>query len=118
MPLKQGAGPDASSSSVAAVVKAPTDAFNLNAMVWVEKVTGQQSDGQGVAPADLSTPMQIDLAWTPDGDVTVNFGGEFQKRMPVGKPVARIELAVSWAKFEFVKLNVGHAGPPSPECAL
>ncbi len=109
---------DATSPTVAAVVKAPTDAFRLNAWVWVEKVLGADSDGGGYSPADLNTPMQIDLAWTPSGDVTINFGGEFEKQMSIGKPVVGIEVAVSWAKFEFIDLKVGHAGPPNPACAF
>ena len=75
------------------------------------------SGGQGYAPADLNAPMQIDLAWTPNGDVTVNFAGEYEKQMSMGKPVAGIEVAVAWAKFEFIDLKVGHAGPPNPACA-
>ena len=116
-PLNPDQAAGASAPTVAAVFKAPTDAFRLNAWVWVERVVGAQSDGQGYAPADLDRPMTIDLAWTPDGAVTVNFGGEFQKRMSIGKPVAGIELAVSWAKFEFIDLKVGHSGPPNPACA-
>ena|SRR5579872_5300000 len=116
-PVKPSEVADTTSPTLAAVVKAPTDAFKLNAWVWVEKVLGANSDGQGYAPADLNTPMRIDLAWTPGGDVTINFGGEYEKRMSIGKPVASIEMAVSWAKFEFIDLKVGHAGPPNPACA-
>jgi len=116
-PLKPNQVADATSPTVAAVFKAPTDTFKLNAWVWVEKVMGADSDGQGYSPADLGAPMQIDLAWTQNGDVTISFGGEFEKRMSIGKPVAGIALAVSWAKFEFIDLKVGHAGPPDPNCA-
>jgi hypothetical protein len=116
-PLKPDAVAEATSPTLAAVVKAPTDAFRLNAWIWIEKVLGANSDGQGYAPADLNKPMQIDLAWTPTGDVTINFGGEYEKQMSIGKPVASIEMAVSWAKFEFIDLKVGHAGPPNPVCA-
>ncbi len=116
-PLNPNAVTEATSPTLAAVVKAPTDAFGLNAWVWIEKVMGANSDGQGYAPADLNTPMQIDFAWTPQGDVIINFGGEYEKHMSIGKPVASIEMAVSWAKFEFIDLKVGHAGPPNPACA-
>ncbi|HUE64483.1 MAG TPA: hypothetical protein VMO78_08920 [Rhizomicrobium sp.] len=115
--LKHNEVADEKSPSLAAVIKAPTDAYKLNAWVWIEKVLDADSGGQGYAPADLNAPMQIDLAWTPNGDVTVNFAGEYEKQMSMGKPVAGIEVAVSWAKFEFVDLKVGHAGPPNPACA-
>jgi len=114
---KSGDMADTSSLSVAAVVQGPTDAHKIFALVWAEKVTGSQSEGPGYSPADLEAPLQIDLAWTPDGVVNVNFGGQFATRMTISNPVTRIGLAVSWAKFEFINLKVGHAGPPAPPCA-
>ena len=108
---------DSPRTVAAAVVKAPTDAFGLTASVWLEKDTGPQSVGPGIAPADLHSPMQINIAWTPTGEVSANFGGEFHERVSLGKPISEIAVSVSWAKFEFINLTVGHAGPPNPACA-
>lgn len=102
---------------IAAVVMAPTDPHKLNATVWLEKDIDSQSQGPGTAPEDLNAPLQINLAWTPGGLVRVNFGGEFDKGMMFSRPINRIQLSVAWAKFEFIGLKVGHAGPPDPACA-
>ena len=102
---------------IAAVVKAPTDAYKMNALEWLEKDTASGNDGPGYAPADLNSPLQINFAWTSDGVVSVNFGGEFAKQITTSTPIDRIGLAVSWAKFEFISLQVGRAGAPEPTCA-
>lgn len=102
---------------IAAVVKAPTDTYKLNALVWLEKDTASGNDGPGYAPADLSSPLQIDFAWTPDGVVSVSFGGEIVKRITTSTTIDRIGLAVSWAKFEFISLKVGRSGASEPACA-
>lgn len=102
---------------IAAVVKAPTDTYRLNALEWLEKDTDSENDGPGYVPADLTSPLQIDLAWAPDGVVSVNFGGEFVKRIETSGSIDKIGLAVSWAKFEFISLKVGRSGAPQQACA-
>lgn len=102
---------------IAAVVKAPTDTYRLNALEWLEKDTTSGNDGPGYLPADLTRPLQIDFAWTPDGVVSVNFGGEMVKRITTNSSIDKIGLAVSWAKFEFISLKVGRAGAPEQACA-
>jgi hypothetical protein len=102
---------------IAAAVKAPTDTYRLNALEWLEKDTDSENDGPGYAPADLTSPLQIEFAWTPDGVVSVNFGGEFVKHIRTSGSIDKIGLAVSWAKFEFVSLKVGRAGAPQQACA-
>jgi hypothetical protein len=116
-PPSAGAGADVSGTDIAAVVKAPTDRFGLNGLVWMERqISSRFQEGAGMAPEDLRAPLQINLAWTPDGLVKANFGGEFDKGMIFSEPISRIVLSVSWAKFEFIKLETGHAGPPEPGC--
>jgi hypothetical protein len=111
-------GPHSPHDTVAAaVIKAPTDAFGLNGMVWLEKDTGPQAVGPGIAPTDLHTPMKINIAWTPTGEVSANFGGDVHERVSLDRPINEIAVSVSWAKFEFLNLTVGHAGPPNPACA-
>ena len=114
--LHSGTPGDASEQFIAAVLKAPTDTYQLNAQAWLEKVTVSASEGPGYAPADLSRPVQIDFAWTPSGVVTVNFDGEYSKHITADKPITRIGISGSWAKFEFVNFQVGHSGPPDPAC--
>jgi hypothetical protein len=114
--LHSGTPGDASEQFIAAVLKAPTDTYQLNALAWLEKVTVSASEGPGYAPADLSRPVLIDLAWTPDGVVTVNFGGEYSKHVTADKPITRIGISGSWAKFAFINLKVGHSGAPDPAC--
>jgi hypothetical protein len=115
--LHSGKSGDPSEQWIAAVLKAPTDTYKLDAMEWLEKVVGSQSEGPGYAPANLSGPLQIDFAWTSDGVVSVNFGGEFVKYIKTNEPISDIGLSVSWAKFEFIGLKVGRAGAPDPACA-
>ena len=107
---------DASEQWAGAAFKAPTDRWKLNAVSWLEKVTGSKTEGPGYVPADLSRPVQIDLAWTADGVVSVDFGGEFVKKVTLDKPVTEIGVGGSWAKFEFIDLKVGRVGAPDPAC--
>jgi hypothetical protein len=102
---------------IAAVLKAPTDTYKLNAMEWLEKLEGSVVEGPGYAPADLNIPLQIDFAWTSDGVVSVNFGGDIVKHVTTKTPITDIGLSVSWAKFEFISLKVGRTGAPDPACA-
>jgi hypothetical protein len=101
---------------IAAVLKGPTDTYQLNAMAWLEKVYPGAHEGPGMAPADLSHPTQIDFAWTPDGVVTVNFGGEYVKHVKADQPITAIGLTGSWSKAEFVDFRVGRSGAPDPLC--
>lgn len=114
--LHAGQPGDVSEQFISAVVKGPTDAYGLNAQAWLEKATRTGNDGPGFAPADLDKPMRFDLAWTPDGVVTVSFNGEYQKHITADKPINSIGLGGSWSKFEFVDFQVGHSGPPALGC--
>jgi hypothetical protein len=114
--LHSGTPGGASEQWIAAVLQAPTDIYQLNAQAWLEKATQSTTEGPGIAPADLSHPVQVDFAWTSDGVVTVNFGGEYLKHVTSDKPITGIGLGGSWAKFEFINLKVGHSGAPDPAC--
>ena len=115
--LHSGALGDASEQWIAATIKAPTDPYKLNAEAWLSIDTHSGSDGPGFAPAELDRPLQIDFAWTPDGVVSVNFGGDYVKHVSTNKPITGIGLGGSWAKFEFLNFKVGRSGAPDPLCS-
>jgi hypothetical protein len=102
---------------IAAVLKAPTDPYKLNAMEWLEKVEDSAGQGPGFAPADLNSPVQLDFGWSPDGVVTVNFGDGIVKYVTATSPITELGLSVSWAKFEFISMKVGRTGAQDPACA-
>ena len=115
--LHSGEKDEPSEQWIAAVLKAPTDSWKLDALTWLEKVTDTKSESAGgYAPADLTRPLQITFAWTRDGVIDVDFGGEFVKRVVTDKPITSIGLGGSWSKFEFVDLKVGREGPPDAAC--
>src|SRR3954469_21983057 len=99
--LYTGETGDPSQQFAAAVLRAPTDRWNLNGLAWLEKVPAPTSEGTGYGPADLSRPMTLDFAWTTDGVVSVSFDGEYVKRATLDKPIKGIGVGGSFAKFEF-----------------
>jgi hypothetical protein len=101
---------------VAAAFSAPTDAHKLNSIEWLEKVEGSVGTGPGYAPADLSKAVRIDLNWTPDGLVTVNFGDDVVKHITTTAKITEIGLSVSGAKFEFTNLKVDRLGASDSAC--
>ncbi len=101
---------------IAAAFSAPTDAFKLNSIEWLEKVEGSVGEGPGYAPADLSKPVRIGLDWTADGLVTVNFGDDVVKHITTTAKITEIGLSVAGAKFEFSNLKVDHLGPSDSAC--
>ncbi len=115
--LHSGNPGDISEQWIAATIKAPTDLHKLNAAVWLSKVSQSESLGPGYAPADLNKTMQVDFAWTSNGVVGVDFGGEYVAHVTTDKPITGIGLGGSWAKFEFINFEVGRSGTPDPACA-
>jgi hypothetical protein len=107
---------DAPEQWIAAVLKAPTDIHNLNALEWLEKVEGSTGQGPGLAPADLDSTVQLDFVWTSDNIVTVDFGDNIVKHVKATSPLTDIGLSVSWAKFEFIGMKVGRTGAQDPTC--
>ncbi|MBA2588301.1 MAG: hypothetical protein H0U98_06715 [Alphaproteobacteria bacterium] len=101
---------------VAAAFSAPTDALKLNSIEWLEKVEGSVGEGPGYAPADLSKAVHVDLNWTPDGLVTVNFGDDIMKHITTTAKITEIGLSVAGAKFEFTNLKVDHLGVSDSAC--
>lgn len=115
--LHSGQPGETSEQWIAAVLKAPTDTWKLNALAWLEKVTGTASESAGgYMPADLNRPLRIDFAWTNEGVVSVSFGGEFLKQAVANKPITGIGFGGSWAKFDFIDLRVGRTGTPDAAC--
>jgi hypothetical protein len=111
---KTGSAPE---QWIAAVLKAPTDVHNLNALEWLERVEGSVGQGPGLAPADLNGAVQLEFSWTSDGTVSVDFGDNILKHVTANAPLTDIGLSVSWAKFEFIGMKVGRVGAPDPKCS-
>jgi hypothetical protein len=107
---------DTAEQWIAAAFSAPTDAYKLNSIEWLEKVEGSVSEGPGYAPADLKAPLHIDITWTDAGVVTVNFGDNIVKHVNTNSPITDIGMSVSWANFEFSDLKVDRLGSPDPAC--
>jgi hypothetical protein len=113
-PLDVGQQADSSHQEVDATITHQDAPFKP----WIDirRVVGTRSEEQGFAFARLDVPLQVDLAWTSGGLVSVNFGGHYELQMGLDKPITRIALFATSAKFEFVDLKVGHAGEPDPAC--
>jgi hypothetical protein len=102
---------------IAAAFSAPTDVHKLNAIEWLEKVQGSDSEGPGYAPADLNGPLHIDLSWNKAGVVSVSFGDNIVKHVTSESPITEIGLSVSWANFEFSDLKIERVGKEDIACS-